>query len=92
MESKIVDDIAFVDEKFERAAEFFGKQEKDVSNDLKLHLYALYKVAKVGECHAERPGVWDFVGRAKYDAWKKLGDMDQLEAKKRYVGLIGQGK
>lgn len=30
----------------------------------------------------------DFVGKAKWDAWNKLGNMDNDEAKKQYIGVI----
>ena len=42
------------------------------STEMKLEFYALYKQATVGDASGKRPGMMDFVGRAKYDAWAKL--------------------
>lgn len=50
-------------------------------NTAKLQMYALYKQAHQGPNTTSRPGMLDFVGRAKWDAWKGLGEMTQDEAK-----------
>ena len=31
--------------------------------------------ATIGKVNSSRPGMMDFVGRAKWDAWNKLGDI-----------------
>eukprot|EP00760_Papus_ankaliazontas_P008573 PhM_4_TR13889/c1_g1_i3/m.56503 len=60
----------------------------DATNDDKLMLYALYKQATVGPCNVPKPGVFDVVGQAKWNAWKKLGDQDADAAKCNYVALV----
>ncbi len=50
-----------------------------------LKYYGLYKQATEGPCRIPKPGFWDVVSRAKYEAWNALGDMDSFEAKKVYV-------
>ncbi|QGZ62572.1 acyl-CoA-binding protein [Paraburkholderia acidisoli] len=50
-----------------------------------LKLRALYKQAGSGDVSGERPGMSDVVGRAKYDAWKKLCGMPREDAMSRYV-------
>ncbi|EKX48443.1 hypothetical protein GUITHDRAFT_68636, partial [Guillardia theta CCMP2712] len=50
-----------------------------------LRLYALYKQATVGKCDAPKPGFLDFVGKAKWSAWKELEGMTQEEAEEEYV-------
>ncbi|XP_066258889.1 acyl-CoA-binding domain-containing protein 5 [Euwallacea similis] len=55
------------------------------SNELMLRFYSYFKQATQGPCLGTRPGFWDIVGRAKYDAWKQLGDMSRNEAMKKYV-------
>ncbi|KAL1501195.1 hypothetical protein ABEB36_006570 [Hypothenemus hampei] len=50
-----------------------------------LRFYAYFKQATLGPCTGSRPAFWDVVGRAKYDAWKQLGDMSKSEAMKKYV-------
>ncbi|KAJ8955798.1 hypothetical protein NQ318_005339 [Aromia moschata] len=55
------------------------------SNDLMLRFYGYFKQATQGPCSGHRPAFWDVVGRAKYDAWKKLGGMSREEAMAKYV-------
>ncbi|XP_022913820.1 acyl-CoA-binding domain-containing protein 5 [Onthophagus taurus] len=55
------------------------------SHDLMLRFYSYYKQATLGPCTGGRPAFWDVVGRAKYDAWKALGDLPKTDAMKRYV-------
>ncbi|EEB86565.1 hypothetical protein MPER_16438, partial [Moniliophthora perniciosa FA553] len=35
----------------------------------------------VGNVKSPRPGMWDMLGRAKWDAWAKHKDLDPYEAK-----------
>ncbi|KAM6971090.1 acyl-CoA-binding domain-containing protein 5A [Tautogolabrus adspersus] len=55
------------------------------SNDMMLKFYSYYKQATVGACNIPRPGFWDAVGKAKWDAWSSLGDMSNEEAMTAYV-------
>ena len=55
-----------------------------------LKIYALFKQASEGDVKGARPGMFDFVGGAKYDAWAKLKGMDGEMAKKKYVDLVRQ--
>ncbi|KAG7525409.1 hypothetical protein JOB18_026588 [Solea senegalensis] len=55
------------------------------SNDMMLKFYSYYKQATVGLCNIPRPGFWDAVGKAKWDAWHSLGDMSKEEAMAAYV-------
>uniref|UniRef100_A0A8B9HCC2 ACB domain-containing protein n=1 Tax=Astyanax mexicanus TaxID=7994 RepID=A0A8B9HCC2_ASTMX len=49
-----------------------------------LKFYSYYKQATLGPCNIPRPGFWDPVGKAKWDAWNELGDMSQEEAMGAY--------
>ncbi|KAG2229868.1 hypothetical protein INT48_005144 [Thamnidium elegans] len=51
----------------------------------KLELYSLYKQVSQGDINTQRPGLFDVVGRAKWDAWKKLEGITVLEARHIYV-------
>lgn len=53
-----------------------------------LRIYALYKQATEGDNEARKPSFTDVVGRAKWDAWEKLKEMDGDEARRRYIELI----
>ena len=60
----------------------------EVSNALKLELYALYKQSDVGPCNIPQPSMFDMVARAKYTAWQSLGNLSSVEAKRRYVAAV----
>ena len=53
-----------------------------------LELYGLYKQATAGDVPGARPGMLDFKGRAKYDAWAGRRGMPAAEARRRYVALV----
>ena len=57
-------------------------------NDTLLKLYALYKQGTDGDVHGEKPGFFDFVGTAKYEAWSKLQGMPADDAKRQYIALV----
>ncbi len=61
---------------------------KRPDNDTLLKLYSLYKQGTVGDVAGKRPGFTDFVGRAKYDAWKNLKGVSKAQAQQQYVDLI----
>ncbi len=65
--------------------------ERPGNQDL-LRLYALYKQATVGEATGDRPGMIDFVKRAKYDAWALLEGMSSDDAKQLYVDAVDELK
>lgn len=48
-------------------------------NEAKLKLYGLFKQATVGKVNTKRPGMTDFVGKAKWDAWNSLGSLSQVK-------------
>lgn len=75
-------------EKFEQAAEDVKSLSKRPNNETLLRLYALYKQGKDGDVTGKRPGLTDFAGRAKYDAWKQHQGMDQEEARQKYIELV----
>ena len=75
-----------LDEQFTTAqVEVKGLTTKPSNDDL-LELYASFKQATAGEAaNAKKPGRFDLVGKAKYDAWTKLAGVSADEAKRRYV-------
>uniref|UniRef100_A0A8C6UXC1 Acyl-CoA-binding protein n=1 Tax=Neogobius melanostomus TaxID=47308 RepID=A0A8C6UXC1_9GOBI len=40
------------------------------ADDEMLKIYSLYKQASVGDVNTARPGMLDFTGKAKWDAWR----------------------
>ncbi|NML63369.1 acyl-CoA-binding protein [Massilia sp. RP-1-19] len=57
-----------------------------------LKIYALYKQGSSGDAQGERPGMTDFVNRAKFDAWDALKGTSQDEAMQQYIDLVEELK
>lgn len=53
-----------------------------------LQLYALFKQGTVGNVTGDKPGFFDFVGVAKYEAWEKLQGTTMEDAQARYIELV----
>ncbi len=53
-----------------------------------LKLYAFYKQATQGDVTGEQPGSFDFVRRAKFDAWSEIKGMSPEAAMQHYVDLV----
>lgn len=77
-----------LDTRFRQAAEDVQNLAQRPDNDTLLKLYALYKQGSEGDVTGEKPGFFDFVGVAKYEAWEKLQGKDRDEAKQEYVDLV----
>ncbi len=73
---------------FEKAAEDIKKLAERPDNDTLLKLYALYKQGADGDVSGPKPGFFDFVGTAKYEAWAKLQGTAQDEARQKYIDLV----
>lgn len=73
---------------FETAVADVKELPEKPGNDDLLKLYALYKQATVGDVEGKRPGMMDFVGRAKYDAWAALEGTTTDDAEQSYVELV----
>lgn len=74
--------------RFKQAADDAQNLDERPDNDTLLKLYALYKQGSEGDVSGEKPGFFDFVGVAKYEAWEKLQGMDADEARQKYIDLV----
>jgi carboxylesterase len=77
-----------LDAKFEDAQKRVKELKSAPSNDVLLELYALYKQGTAGDVTGSRPGMMDFKGRAKYDAWTARKGMTKNDAMEKYVALV----
>lgn len=77
-----------LDQRFKQAAQDVQQLADEPDNNVKLRLYALYKQATEGDIRGEKPGFFDFVGTAKYEAWEKLKGMDADEARRQYIAQV----
>ena len=59
-----------------------------ISDSDKLLLYALARQAETGPCKEPRPSMWDTVAKAKWNAWKELGNRSKFEAMFMYVQAV----
>jgi acyl-CoA-binding protein len=74
--------------RFEAAAREAQRLPKRPDSDTLLKLYALYKQATVGDVSGQRPGITDFVGRAKHDAWAALKGTSKKDAMQEYIDVV----
>lgn len=77
-------------QKFQETVNFVQNSEGDVqlSNEQKLQMYALYKQATEGDVSGKKPGMMDFVGRAKYSAWEELKGQSKEQAMQKYINEV----
>lgn len=81
--------MANLDEQFEQAQADVKTLSSKPSNDDLLTLYALFKQGTAGDAStAKKPGRFDLVGKAKYEAWTKTAGTSADEAKSRYIAEV----
>ena len=63
------------------------------SNEILLQLYSLYKQATTGDVNIEPPSnPFDFVNKAKHDAWVNLKGKTKEAAMQEYIDLVNRLK
>lgn len=76
-------------EQFEQAVTESKSLPEKPGNDTLLQLYSLYKQASEGDINTDPPSnPFDFVAKAKYEAWAGLKGKSSTEAMTEYVELI----
>src|SRR5690606_37927715 len=85
-----VTDMSDLQQKFQETVNYVQNSEGDVqlSNEQKLQMYALYKQATEGDVTGKKPGMMDFVGRAKYSAWEELKGQSKEQAMQKYINEV----
>ena len=80
-------------ENFEKALAESKQLTSRPDNNTLLSLYSLYKQASEGDAPAEGPSnPFDFVGKAKHNAWEKLKGTTSDAAMQQYIDLVEQLK
>ena len=78
---------------FDKAAQESKELSDRPSNDTLLQLYSLYKQSIEGDVNVDPPSnPFDFVSRAKYEAWAALKGKTKDAAMKEYVDLVNKLK
>jgi len=80
-------------ESFQKAAEDSKNLSERPSNDTLLQLYSLYKQATDGDNQTEPPAnPFDFVAKAKFEAWTGLKGKSAESSMQEYVDLVNKLK
>ena len=77
-----------IQEQFADAQKRVKTLTKAPDTDTLLELYSLYKHGSEGDVTGSRPGMLDFKGRAKFDAWAKKKGLGKEAAITAYVKLV----
>lgn len=77
-----------LEEQFQDAKRQIMTLEEKPSNDILLKLYGLFKQGSQGDINLEKPGMFDFVAKAKYNAWEQLKGISQADAMQQYIDLV----
>ncbi|KAI8330636.1 acyl CoA binding protein-domain-containing protein [Chlamydoabsidia padenii] len=75
---------------FESAFDYLNTHTVSVSKENKLKFYGYFKQATTGDCTIPKPNLFEFVARAKWDAWNQLKGMPAQMAMEAYVTLAEQ--
>ncbi len=78
---------------FEQAIADSKNLSEKPGNKTLLQLYSLYKQATEGDVNTDPPAnPFDFVGKAKYEAWSGLKGKASEEAMTDYIALVNRLK
>lgn len=78
-----------IQEQFDQAVARSKTLTEKPGNDILLQLYALYKQATEGDINIAPPtNTFDFVAKAKFNAWEGLKGKTKDSAMQEYVDLV----
>lgn len=77
-------------QQFEQAVTNSKLLSEKPSNEVLLQLYSLYKQATEGDATDDKApaNAFDFVGKAKFNAWSELKGKSKEDAMKSYIDLV----
>jgi len=75
-------------ESFEKAVEEVKILKQRPNREELTALYGLYKQGTAGDVNIDRPGMFDVIGRGKWDAWNEKKGLSKEEAMATYVDLV----
>ena len=80
--------MSSLQDRFTQAQQDVNSLPSRPDNDTMLKLYALYKQATKGDVTGDPPGGFDFVARAKFDAWSAVKGTPAKDAMQQYVDVV----
>jgi len=82
-----------LEQQFEEAVANSKTLAEKPSNEILLKLYALYKQGTTGDAEGDGPSnPFDFVAKAKHEAWAELKGKTKDAAMQEYIDLVQQLK
>ncbi|XP_024142125.1 acyl-CoA-binding protein [Oryzias melastigma] len=84
--------MAELQAQFDAAAAEVKQLKAKPADEEMLLVYSLFKQASVGDVNTARPGMLDFTGKAKWDAWEKQKGKSKEDAMKEYIKLVEELK
>ncbi|XP_006806501.1 acyl-CoA-binding protein [Neolamprologus brichardi] len=84
--------MAELQTKFDEAAAEVKQLKAKPTDEEMLQIYSLFKQATVGDVNTSRPGMFDFTGKAKWDAWEKQKGKSNENAMNEYISLVEELK
>ena len=82
-----------IKDQFEQAVTENKQLSQKTSKDILLQLYSFYKKATEGDGKTEAPpNMFDFVNKAKHDAWSSLRGKSPDDAMQEYISLVNKLK
>ena len=82
-----------IEEQFKEAVGSSKTLSSKPDNETLLKLYSLYKQSTEGDNTGSEPAnPFDFIAKAKHNAWLELQGKSQEDAMKEYVDLVNQLK
>lgn len=75
-------------QEFLEAAGDVKKLSTEPSQAEALELYALFQQATIGDVNTPRPGMFDYKGKAKWDAWNYVKGKPREAAELEYIQLV----
>jgi len=80
-------------EQFEKAVTESRALPERPNNETLLQIYSLYKQATEGDVNTDPPSnPFDFVAKAKFQAWESLKGKSKEDAMKEYISLVNKLK
>ncbi len=82
-----------LNEKFTAALADSKTLSEKPDNETLLKIYSLYKQGSEGDINIEEPtNMFDFVAKAKYNAWHELKGVSKEAAMQQYIDLVAKLK
>ena len=78
----------FIQTRFQAAADSAKLFTKKPSDEELLKLYSLFKQGTIGDCNTPQPGFFEFVNKAKWNAWNAHKGKTKEQAMEEYIAFV----